>query len=235
MVIVHRHEIRRGIAIAFVLVGMIGVVLLPWVVRNALVFGTFIPLTTQSCPPCTGIYNNLATENLAQFGRWHLIASPAGVPEPDVSQQRKEMTLAWIRANPGLAAAVALSQPILLWVHDGVYLRAFAIPSYYLLLLAAIVGLRPALRGPRTDILLWVLLSVTLTLTALLTIGEPRHRVVLHPFLAVLAAVTLVRIMESRRVTAIVDSVRLRSRSSPLSIGTSTADIGWSRATRPGE
>jgi hypothetical protein len=186
-----------------VLLATVAAIWAPWVVRNADVFGRFIPLTSQPCPPCTGIYHDGASDPTSPrtFGQWQLIPAPPGLDELESREQRRDRAIRWIREHPGQAATIALAQAGLLWRPAGLGLGSLGVVAWVTsstLLIAAAFGLAQAWREGHPGVKLWIAAAAALTAFAVLTIGDPRHRLALHPALNVLAAYAIVQALRAR-------------------------------------
>jgi hypothetical protein len=199
----------RAKLLRLAVIALIPVVMLtPWVVRNALVFGAFVPLTSQACPPCVGVLNeqSAAPDNPRGFGRWLPVYGDLDAAYPDEVERREARTsrsFDWVLANPGLAAVTALLQAFLLWAPPLVVGPSTPIALLRLaILLGGVAGLALTWRTKDRDVRLWLLAVATVTLFAVVTIGDPRHRLTVEPFVCVLAAVAVLRFAGRRQVAA---------------------------------
>ncbi len=190
---------RRALLAAALLALTIALVWAPWGIRNALAFGRLLVTTSQPCPPCVGIYHDAAFDlsNPQTFARWQPTTTPAGLTELAAGAYRRDRAIQWIREHPVPAAIIAVAQAPQFWRPAGLEAHPF-VPlvwlGYLLLLIAAAYGTRLALRQPgRRDLALWLGAAAALTAFSVLTIGDPRHRLVLHPLLNALAALAIVQ------------------------------------------
>ena len=191
-------ERRQALAAAALVLVTLLVVWVPWSIRNAVVFGQFIPFTSQPCPPCGGIYRDGAADptDLRAFAGWSYLPPPPDLDELAGSRYRLDRAVTWIRERPVTAATIALIQAPLLWRPTGLGLGPWAAGAwlaYGALLVMALRGLSEVPRHRRQDLLLWIATACALTAFAVLTIGDPRHRLIVHPLLNVLAAAVLAR------------------------------------------
>ena len=109
---------RRRIARAAVVAGAMGLTLLPWTARNAVISGYFVPVSSNlgmnlmigNEPEATGVYRNEA-DYLGLFGR---ITEPSAHP---VARDRMaaRQALRWIAGSPGRFAGLAVGKLVLLW------------------------------------------------------------------------------------------------------------------------
>lgn len=169
-----------------------------WVSRNYFELGTFVPLTTQGGRAYYGVFNDDAAKykNLSSYGSWRTKDVPE-LPEEEWSEinydrWQKRLAWNWIRSNPFQAILVALSQVVHLWKPD--FWLIYVLDISLLLLPAGVVGLLLALRSNNLLPIPWVLFAATLTITSVFTIAVPRFRLVLHPYILILAANTIVHI-----------------------------------------
>jgi 4-amino-4-deoxy-L-arabinose transferase-like glycosyltransferase len=103
----------RGLAAPAVVVACTGLVILPWIVRNANDFGRFVPLSTNGGFTAAGTYNQESLHDNGAHAGWRtpqavpedmaLFATP-GVDEGDLDAtlRRRALDLAW--QHPGYAA-----------------------------------------------------------------------------------------------------------------------------------
>lgn len=204
-----RARDRRGVVLAAMVVVGIAIGMAPWVVRNYLVFGRFMPLETTSgitfliahYPGATGRY---LLSDWDEVHRRYLARE-----HEEFSRNATAYRLGWnhIVADPQrIAALVPLRLGYLFdlegrehfWLYSLSYfgeqrreiVQAFGyaiVASFPLLLVAAIVSLAagPIPRTITEALVIWVLLVMT---AQLLTIfGDPRFHLPLVPLLAIIA------------------------------------------------
>ena len=166
----------RAVKIVSVVALLIGSLWLAWVGRNYLELGEFIPFTTQAGRGYYGVYNDIASNptDKAYYGQW------ANLSLPDYSKDWNEVGLdkwqrrqawAWIRKHPQQAIEISLMQIIHFWKPE---YRGIIRIKYYLLLFSSIVGLIWAIRRGYNSVVIWAVMFVALTITAVLTLGAPR-------------------------------------------------------------
>lgn len=218
---------RRRLLDPVVLLVGLAVALAPWTVRNAVAFGSFSPLGTQSGFTMIGAYNAQAAQDGRFRAAWRVpldlpelqpVLRQYGTDEVDVDADLRRRALAFAGDHPGyvVEAAVVHARHLLHLTTDtegasGGSFREMGMPrwtwtptvvAFWALVAAALAGLvllgrRRVARGP---LWLWAV-PVVLFLSVVPLLGPPRYRVPVDPFLAVLAAVAL---------TALVDRVRGR-------------------------
>lgn len=182
-----RQRIARAGLVALLCVGLWGA----WVARNALVFGAFIPMTTQGGSGYYGVFNDEAfqTQPLDRYGVWRDLPLPGAVAqmsELEMDRWQRAAAIAWIRSHPGESAKLALVQVYHFWRSDNS-------PLYPPLLALAVVGLVMLLRERSPDAALLVLLGGMLTTLALVALAVPRFHIPLLPGITALAALAAVR------------------------------------------
>ncbi len=189
----------------------------PWLVRNAVVFGRLAPLSTETGETLVGTYNSTARSDRVDPGAWRTLrhipryasmrAELAARPETTVDAVLRRDALAFAAAHPGYVMSVIWHNLLRLAELDGFRRTRFGgwtigltgAPAvagafaFYLVALLALVGalLRPTPRAPWA---FWFL-PVLQLLSTVVVIGEtPRFRTPLEPFILVLSAVALERL-----------------------------------------
>ncbi len=192
LVFTGRSSLWPSLRNAAIIAALTGSLWTGWVARNYIVFGEFIPFTTQGGNAYNGIYNDVvAARSGLNHGEWDELSelsalSPAGDwTEIEADRVRKDSAFAWIRAHPGSAATIALMQVVHLWRPQ------FFGTFYVLLMVTSLFGFLWAVRRNNQGVILWAILAGVYTFMALMTLGRPRFRLPLHPILAVLAGAAL--------------------------------------------
>jgi hypothetical protein len=213
-----------GAAAAFA--AAVVLVITPWTIRNAVVLGAFVPLSTETGPTLLGTYNPAARAAPGCTGCWILLArSPREVrlayrlrPLDEARKDRvmRSIALRYARRHPGYVAQVAWGNSLRLLELGGAHRTRFAAKTIdvppgaavagrwflWLALLGAAAGIAA---GALRRVPAWLLaLPVLLWVTTVLVQSEtPRLRAPLDPFILLLAAagVTMVaqRVARSRR------------------------------------
>ncbi len=192
---------RKRLALALV---WLGLVLLPWTIRNVTVAGMFSPLAPQSGQLLLGSYNNFTLNAPDAFGMW---LYPKELPEgqPYAALPYLERERAWANAAFSFMGQHTGDLPVMV----GRRLARFALqaayvprpapdtrlllfqPIYFLFLLISTfegVALLILQRRWRPLRLIAVLLLPTLIIVAALY-GEARFRTPYHPMFACISAV----------------------------------------------
>jgi 4-amino-4-deoxy-L-arabinose transferase-like glycosyltransferase len=198
----------------------------PWVVRNSLVFDRPVGLSTQDGVLLAGTYNGEARRMAGHPGRprvpWTLktfrdIYRRRDLDEAERNARLTGRALDYIGAHPGYVVQTMAWNTLRVFelAHNGswraveasglqgfgltrlispaVPLSVYALTALALLGVAAQAGL--GLRSPRAPPFFWLFPLLAL-LPAIVVWGHPRYRAVADPFLAMLAAVGLVALLE---------------------------------------
>lgn len=206
---------RRALAAALAAVVL---VLAPWTVRNAVVFGRLLPLGTQSGYTAAGQWNEVAAAPGELQAAWRIgqdvpslrpLFRRPGIDEAELDAALRHRALAFARRHPrhvltafGLDALRLLDLGPGREFVTGVALDEMGVParqraalrvSAYVVLLLAALGwaiLAVERRGP------WWLAGTPalLFLSVAPWLGSPRYATAIAPFLAIGAAVTIARI-----------------------------------------
>ncbi len=186
-----RDRLRLALRNAATIGLIVGAIWVPWVVRNYLVFHQLIPFTTQGGYAYYGLYNDAAVLPGERYGVWiWLGVNPPQEPgkvwdEATLDGYHRDLAFQWISAHPAESVKVALMQIYYFWSNEdaGSYLRAVVVGLPTLIILAV------SWRYP--DMLLWLALALTMTLLALISVGQARYAFPLRPILAVSTAMAL--------------------------------------------
>jgi 4-amino-4-deoxy-L-arabinose transferase-like glycosyltransferase len=217
--------VRAWAAPAAVAVGAV-LALLPWTVRNYVVFDRFVPVTTQSGFGIAGIYNDEAVEREGYRALWIRPSDTReygpvywreGADEAEIDDEVRERALDWAGDRPryvleaaflntartlelaNLPSGGALVDHNLLGLSERN--AELARWSFYLLALLALAGAWVLVRRPgpaRGPWWMWVT-PVLLVLAGSVILGFTRYRVPAYPFLVLLSAVALAEAVRFRR------------------------------------
>lgn len=193
--------------------------LLPWTVRNAAVFGRFIPISTNSGVNLLVSFNPVSRGGFvsgSQIPSFQELSS-SGLDELAFDQASRNLALDFIRSKPVQAVALAPlkvfqlyrddvsgviwndsnpQQPLPTWLR--ISLIAVAQAAYLVVLVAGVIALlrwRKFLPDQRTFFLLLPILYLTLFHTVYF--GDDRYHLPILPLLAILAAGPLLHLLDS--------------------------------------
>ncbi len=192
-----RQHIGPAVRNGLIVGGLVIVLWLPWVVRNYLVFDSFIPFTTQGGNAYYGIYNDEVTggDPTLVYGSWiWRIPHPPTIPgqvwnEVTLDQYQREVTWEWIRAHPTKALTVAVIQLFHFWNwRTGGGFLSWACTVLLGLPTLIVFGLRR--RQP--ELILWLALALTMSAMSVISVGMPRYQL---PLRLILAVTTLLFVM----------------------------------------
>lgn len=194
----------------------------PWTIRNAIVFHTFIPVSTQAGSALAGTYNDQAAHDRENPASWRalfhipeyqsLYKRRGEISEPVLERQLRKRGLRYAREHPGYVAKVGLWSTIrmldlagLQWSrHTASTISVSArwavagVVCFWLFALLALAGAftKAARRTP------WFVWAVPLLLylgVVFLVVETPRYRTGIDPFLIMLAALALTSLRERAR------------------------------------
>ncbi len=214
-----RRRSRRGLALPATVLAATVIGLLPWTVRNAVVFHQFIPTTTELGYSLEGAYNGPVQTLSPLHGFWEFPLAQIEtvdrihphINEAQLSNAFTTEALHYIRAHPvsvvresywNLRRLLDLAGYGIERGNDGAesYAPALLRPSFYaiwalglLALGGAVVLQRQRRRGPPAATLpaaVWWC-PLLLLLSTLAIIGATRYRIPIDPFLLLPAAVLL--------------------------------------------
>jgi 4-amino-4-deoxy-L-arabinose transferase-like glycosyltransferase len=183
------------------------VVLIPWTVRNTIVFHEFVPLGTETGYSLSGTYNDAARTNPNYPALWTPLLGPTlrlhadrRLNEADISNRLVTQSIDYVRAHPaypfevvfwsvlrmlnlpgpGLEHALAAT-----WGYPG-WLAVVSVYSFWLIAVLAILAVISRPR-PRAPLAFWAC-PLALTAPSLLSVGLTRYRVPADPYVVLLAA-----------------------------------------------
>jgi 4-amino-4-deoxy-L-arabinose transferase-like glycosyltransferase len=218
-----RFSARSLVApVALVLVAIVAVS--PWTIRNAKVFHSFIPVSTQAGSALAGTYNDQAAHDRENPASWralfHIPEYQAlhnrrgEIPEPVLEQMLRKRALRYVREHPGYVAKVGLWSTLrmldlasLQWsrhtastISVSAHWAVAGVVCFWLFALLALAGAftRAARRTP------WFVWAMPLLLylgVVFLVVETPRYRTGIDPFLVMLAALALTSLWQRRQQT----------------------------------
>lgn len=208
-----RLSLRAARAPLMVLAAAI-VTLMPYTIRNAIVFHKFIPVSTQTGYALAGTYNSYSRYHTPFPGSWlppvpqvlGVLARDPRANEAQIGDRLTTEATSYIDAHPGYVATVAYWNTLRLLSLPGPgYERAIAQSegypmglvsvSVYAFWFVALLALGGVLLGAarRTPIALWACAVVILIPSAIVS-GTMRYRSPADPFVILLAALALTKL-----------------------------------------
>ena len=191
----------------------------PWTIRNAVVFDTFIPVSTQLGSAMAGTYNDAARNDEENPASWrsiryvpeyrHIWRTLPQTPEPVLERRFRQEALDYIAEHPAYVAEVAfwttarmldvagrdwsrhtastigLKEPG--WADAGVL-------CFWIFAALALAGAftRAARRAPA---FLWAVPLLLYLSVVFLVVETPRYRTGIDPFIVILAALAVTRLL----------------------------------------
>lgn len=185
---------RKAFINAAIIFSIVAILWGGWIVRNYVVLKAFIPMTTQGGNAYYGIYNDLVASytDPLKFGNWINRVYPdetLNLSEVEIDKWGIQQAFTWINAHRFLALKLAVAQIILFWSPDAgfIYIICLGIS-----LLCIPTFLKQKLYSP----ILWIFFSLGITALVFWSVGIPRYRAFLHPFLALMGVFGIVPIGE---------------------------------------
>lgn len=204
----------RALAPAAALVAVAVLTVLPWTVRNAVVLGEAVPVSTQLGSALAGTYNDEARADTEQPASWRalkhleeydsLYSQRRELSEPELERRLRGASVAYIRDHPAYVLKVGYWNTVrtldlagLEWsrhtagtISAGPRWADAGVVSVWLLAALALAGAltRAARRAPGFVWLVPVLLFLG---TVFLVVETPRYRTGVEPFLLLLAALAV--------------------------------------------
>ncbi|MEA2444581.1 MAG: hypothetical protein QOJ12_1873 [Thermoleophilales bacterium] len=211
-----RRRLRARLGRAAVLLGIAALVAAPWTIRNAIAMHAFVPVTTEAGSTLAGTYNDSARFDAAWPGAWK---PQADSPEmrsflhplrgDEVGQQRAlvRRSLHYMAHHPVYVAQVGGWNLLRLsglegrdwWYFSG---RTLSLPRWtadvsgvVFLLFLALAAVGACTAAARAAPRWFWLTSVLMLLSVVFIIGETRFRAPIDPFVVLLAALAVARLV----------------------------------------
>ena len=212
----YRQALRRAPS-ALLLLAVAAVTVAPWTIRNAIVFGRFVPVSTEGGQTLLDTYNRTSMAERRQPGT-SLVLQDVPIystlaretlahPDPEVDAAMRHAAVKFAIAHPTYVATVFWHNALRLLDLAGLgFARSTyasidlaggaavaGVITFYVVALLALAGalLRAARRPPAAFWLIPVLLALS---TVLIIEQTPRFRTPIEPFILLLAALTLERL-----------------------------------------
>jgi len=165
----------------------------PWVVRNYLIFGRFLPGTTLAgaslYEACSETANGGPAMEKVDWGQ------ADGMSEVEKDAYWRDRAVRWVEEHPGRFLFLAVEKQRRFWsvapnhpFFRGFQYMALAAGSYLVVTLAGMIGLVAVWRRSRRLLVFFLPLLFYLVLMHAVFVGSVRYRLPLEPFLAIFAA-----------------------------------------------
>lgn len=207
----------RALAPPAALVAVALATVAPWTIRNAVVFDSFVPVTTQLGTALAGTYNDAARTDVENQNpaSWrslrrvpdyqYLIRRWRDIPEPVLERKLRAAALRYAAHHPAYVAEVAfwnaarmLDLAGMSWsrhtastISIGPRWADAGVVTFWLFAVLAIAGALTA-RGRRTPRYVAAVPALLFLSVAFLAFETPRYRTGIDPFIVMLAGVALV-------------------------------------------
>ena len=205
---------RHRLSPALVILTFVGLTLTPWIVRNYLVLGKFVPFTSQA-----GLSLWIANNPLAdgtggggksgRGGKVPLIPEVEALPEAEVGAAYQKLAVQFIRENPLRFAQLALHRLQYFWhlgYHGEGYAEIAFLIVYLPMLSLAALGVWRGWQLNRDAILLLLVIPITLTVVHMVYLPAGRYRLPAEMALCMIAGVgaawSVSKVMARFRATA---------------------------------
>ncbi len=185
---------RQGVLRGAIMFGMIGLVWMPWVIRNYMIMGALIPFTTNGGSAFYGGNNRYAEGNWLQTERQGDLERPKSTGELAKDREYYALGLQWISENPDDYAILLFKKIFRLFDPDphttrsnvSTLYRVGGWIPYGVLLPFILLGMFALL--PNRNI--WIVYSVMISVLAntLIIYGDSRFRAPIQPYLYLFGA-----------------------------------------------
>jgi 4-amino-4-deoxy-L-arabinose transferase-like glycosyltransferase len=213
---------RRGIAAASLVLVAAALALTPWLVRDEVVFGHFVAISTESGGTLLGTYNATAASNRKEPAAWIGLSHTAGYagtyreqgahPGPTVDAALRHDALTYIGNHPGYLWTVFWHNTVRLFDLDGFArvrfgARTVGLPPgpavagaimFWLVALLAVAGVIAG-RARQVPWAVGLLVALQFLSTVFVNTETPRFRTPLEPFVVLAAACALERLGAAAR------------------------------------
>lgn len=200
----------------FIAILVAAAVVLPWTIRNYLVFQNFIPVRTMfginlwqgNNPEATG--TDMLPNGRPMYDRLPPEYADSKIPEPERDAIMLQLAKEYIVSHPGTAFSLFLKKCYYFWwfppkeivSHTAAQYAKFMRIPYLLLLLLAFIGTGITLREKRYAMvsLFWLLFFTYMFVYGITHFGHFRYRAPIEPYLLILAAYGLIYLIDKIRV-----------------------------------
>ena len=203
---------RRAIAPPALLLVTALLVVTPWTIRNAVVFDTFIPVSTQLGSALAGTYNDQAREDREDPASWRAVRNIPqlhvdirGTPEPRLERELRARALRYAADHPGYVGEVAFWNTARMLDLAGLakarqttstigisgHWAEWAVPCFWIFAALALAGLATG-RARAAPWWIWAVPVLLYLGVVAMVVETPRYRAGIDPFVIALAAVAVV-------------------------------------------
>jgi len=196
-------------------------VVTPWTVRNQVVFGTFVPVSTQVGSALAGTYNDQARTDEENPASWRSVrhipeydriwASVSRRSEPELDHELRDIAKRYIAQHPGYVAEVGwwstarmLDLTGLKWSRHtmgtiGIEPRwaDVSVACFWAFALLALAGAFTR-RARQAPLFVWLVPVLMYLSVVFLVVETPRYRTGIDPFIVMLAALALLSAADAR-------------------------------------
>jgi len=211
----------RALVPPAVLVAVALLTVAPWTIRNAVVFDSFVPVSTQLGSAMAGTYNDQARLDRADPASWRslrrvpeyarLYRELGQASEAEVDRRLRAASRSYIADHPSYVAAVAwwstrrmldlagwdrsLATAATITVEPG--WAAAGVVCFWLFAVLALGGAATR-RARHTPLLVWMVPALLFLSVVFLVVETPRYRTAIDPFVVLLAALALASVADRR-------------------------------------
>jgi len=177
----------------------------PWTIRNYIVLGEFVPVTTQG-----GWVLYESNNPLATGGTWENVRPPImdeleGLSETEWNRYLSKAAKKYIREHPGRFLALAVRKQLRFWslvpnayTHQSWKYKLISLGSYGLILPLAVLGIFLSLKKSKKAAILF-LPVLCFALIHMIFLGSIRYRVPIMPYMIIFAAYGIGYLYDKRR------------------------------------
>ena len=198
--LVYGYKVKLALSASLILVGTTAIVLLPWTLRNWMLFHAFIPVNTYAWGNCHAGNNPYTDRSLAlleegkAFG-WIIHGQELeGIQSPvEAERKYRDLALSFIREHPAQVLQYDLRKLRLFFAAYPYLLHRL---SWYPLSILALIGVILSRKEWRRLLPLYLLIVPTVLIPTLCT-ALPRYRAPIEPLFMILAAYAIVKIAQA--------------------------------------
>lgn len=209
----------RRVRAALILIATTAVVLTPWVVRDAVDFHTFVPISTETGYTLEGTYNDVSRADAQNPAAWRPALAPPYIGtlrrrdlnEAQMDTKLRSIALRYIRKHPAYLAKVVLWNGLRLLQFTGNRREQRAARetgvgpkfsdisryAFWVVLILACVALLTMPKARHVPVVVWAV-PILLILTTIFVNASARYREPIDPFLILAAALPIAQLVAKR-------------------------------------